>query len=123
LPESSDQTLQITQSGTPNGYILYEPAPGKSATIDVGKAKDFDVVVNAKYVIIRGLTLKGAKHSGILLGPTAEANSADVSDIVIEHNDISGWGEDDPACKGKRVAHGVNVQAAVYAFSDKLQRV
>jgi len=121
LPELSDQTLRITQSGTPDGYILYAPAPGKSATIDVGKAQDFDVVVDAKYVIIRGLTLKGAKHSGILLGPTAEANSADVSDVVIEENDISGWGENDPACKGK--AYGTNLQAAVYAFSDKLQRV
>ncbi|HEY3145709.1 MAG TPA: hypothetical protein VGJ75_05130 [Dongiaceae bacterium] len=122
LPEFSDQTLQITQSGTPDGYVLYAPAPGKSAIIDVGKAKDFDVVVNAKYVIVRGLTLKGAKHSGILLGPTAEANSADVSDIVIENNDVSGWGENDPACKGQR-AYGTNLQAAIYAFSDKLQRV
>jgi hypothetical protein len=123
LPELSDQTLRITQSGTPDGYILYTPAPGKSATIDVGKAQDFDVIVDAKYVIIRGLTLKGAKHSGILLGPTAEANSAEISDVVIEENDISGWGEDDPACKGKGVAYGTNLQAAVYAFSDKLQRV
>jgi hypothetical protein len=121
LPEVSDQTLRITQSGTPSGYILYAPAPGKSATIDVGKRQDFDVVVDARYVIIRGLTLKGAKHSGILLGPTAEANSGDVSDIVIEENDVSDWGEDDPACKGK--AYGTNLQAAVYAFSDKLQRV
>ncbi|HEY1385878.1 MAG TPA: hypothetical protein VGF43_19790 [Dongiaceae bacterium] len=121
LPEVSDQTLRITQSGTPDGYILYAPAPGKSAAIDVGKTQDFAVVVDARYVIIRGLTLKGARHSGILLGPTAEANSADISDIVIEQNDISGWGENDPACKGK--AYGTNLQAAIYAFSDKLQRV
>lgn len=122
LPEFSGETLRITQSGTPDGYVLYAPAPGKSATIDVDKKHDFNVVIDARYVILRGVTLKGARHSGILLGKGADKNSSDVSDIVIENSDISAWGTDDPRCKGKR-AHGANLQSAIYAFSDRLQRV
>ncbi len=123
LPELSGDTLRITQSGTPEGYVLYAPAPGKSATIDVGKKRDFNVVIDARYVILRGVTLKGARHSGVLLGPVADKNSSDVSDIVIEDSDISAWGTDDPRCQGKPAAHGTNLQAAIYAFSDRLQRV
>ena len=67
--------------------------------------------------------MKGARHSGVLLGKTADKNSSDVSDIVIEDSDISAWGTDDPRCEGKRVIHGTNLHAAVYSFSDRLQRV
>jgi hypothetical protein len=123
LPEFSNETLRITQSGTPDGYVLYAPPPGKSAVIDVNKERDFNVIIDARYVILRGLTLKGARHSGVLLGKVPDPNSSDVSDIVIENNDISGWGQDDPRCKGKRAAHGTNLQAAVYAFSNRLERV
>ena len=123
LPEFSGETLRVTDSGTPDGYVLYAPPPGKSATIDVGKKHDFNVIIDARYVILRGVILKGARHSGVLLGKTADKNSSDVSDIVIENSDISAWGTDDPRCEGKRAAHGTNLQAAVYAFSDRLQRV
>src|SRR5213078_2809821 len=37
------------------------------------------------YVIVRGLTLKGAKQDAIRIAPG-------VHDVVIEDNDISGWG-------------------------------
>ena len=123
LPEFSNETLHITQSGTPDGYVLYAPQRGKSAVIDVNKERDFNVVIDARYVILRGLTLKGARHSGVLLGKVPDPNSSDVSDVLIENNDISAWGQDDPRCRGKREAHGTNLQAAVYAFSDRLQRV
>ncbi len=123
LPEFSSDTLRITESGTPDGYVVYQPPPGKSAVIDVGKAQDFNVIIDARYVILRGVTLKGARHSGVLLGNTPEKNSSDVSDIVIEDSDISAWGTDDPRCQGKRGAYGANLQSAIYSFTDKLQRV
>jgi hypothetical protein len=47
LPEHSGETLTITQSGTPSGYVLYTAAPGASATIDVAKQRDFNVLVQA----------------------------------------------------------------------------
>jgi len=78
---SGSQTLAITESGTKDGYVLYTGP----ATIDVADAKDYNVTISAKYVIVRGLTLKGAKIDGIRL---LEGSS----DVVIEDNDISGWG-------------------------------
>jgi hypothetical protein len=45
----------------------------------------YNVTINASYVIIRGLNLKGAKQDAIRISPT-------VHDVVIEDNDISGWG-------------------------------
>jgi hypothetical protein len=123
LPELSHTTLRITESGRPDGYVLYTPAPGMTATIDVRKEEDFNVIVDAKYVIVRGLHLKGARHSGILLGPDFEKNSSDVSDVVIENNDVSDWGTDEPKCAGKNVVHGINLQAAIYSHSTKLKKI
>jgi hypothetical protein len=128
LPANSNQTLEINEGGSENGYVLYQPA-GTGATIDVAKMQDFNIVVKAKYVIIRGLTLKGAKHSAILLGPSAASNSFDVTDVVIENNDISGWGSlgiNDPACLAKYPGakqFGVNLQAGVFSRSKILERV
>jgi hypothetical protein len=129
VPEFSDTPLVITEGGSPAGYVVYEPAAGRSATIDVARNHDFNVIVKAKYVIVRGLTLKGARHSGILLGSTPEPNAEDVTDVVIEDNDVSGWGswaKNDPACEAKHKTtevYGVNFQAGVYSRSTLLERV
>ncbi len=79
--QSGSNTLAITEGGTKDGYVLYEGP----ATIDVANAKDFNVTIAAPYVIVRGLTLKGAKRDGVHL-------LAGAHDVVIEDNDISGWG-------------------------------
>jgi len=85
LPVNSSDTLAISDSGTANGYILYTSSPGQTATINVNQKYNYDITVNASYVIIRGLTLKEAAGSGIRIYPPSH-------DIVIEGNDISGWG-------------------------------
>jgi len=85
LGNSSRQTLTISESGTASGYILYTAAPGATATLDGENAVTSNIVVNGSYIIIRGLTLKGAKRVGILLGE-------DAHHVVIERNDISGFG-------------------------------
>ena len=97
LPETSNSTLTISNSGSNSGYILYTHNPNKSATIDVKNDSDFciNIAKNVHHVIIRGLTLINAKNSGINL---AGSNK----DIVIDHNDISNWG------------NGSNGQAAIY---------
>src|SRR3954468_10556302 len=71
--------LRITEGGSASGYVLYD---GAGATIDGG---DSNITVAAAYVIVRGFTLKGAKQDAIRLMPGAH-------DVVIEDNDISGWG-------------------------------
>ncbi|MFL5322224.1 MAG: hypothetical protein ACJ790_21380 [Myxococcaceae bacterium] len=102
----ASQTLNISTSGTATAYELYTPAAGQSATIDVANGSDFDVFVDASYVIIRGLTLKGAGRNAIELGPNAH-------DVVIEGNDISGFGKISTS-DGQTTLWGAESNAAVY---------
>jgi len=85
LPASSISRLVITQGGTANGYVLYTGPSGGTATIDVNGTVDQNIKISAPYIIIRGLTLKNAARNGIRLSTGAH-------DVVIENNDISGWG-------------------------------
>lgn len=87
LPEYSTETLELTRSGTPEGYILYQPQEGLSATIDAGDSLYSCIDVRASYVIIRGVTCVGGERYGIQLLPGAH-------DVVIEECDVSGWGRD-----------------------------
>jgi hypothetical protein len=80
---SQSTTLNVTQSGTPNGYVLYQAAPG--AVIDVANAQSVGISIAANYVIVRGFTVKGAQNHGIIIQPGQH-------DVVIEQNDVSGWG-------------------------------
>ena len=101
---SRSTTLNITEGGTKDGYVLYEGP----ATIDVNKSEDYNVKISAPYVIVRGLTLKGAKVDGIRLVEGSH-------DVVIEGNDISDWGTyryTNP--EGWKI--GVNAQAGIAAW-------
>jgi len=111
LPALSSETLTISESGSPGGYVVYAPTTnGGSAVIDVANRADHCVVVKASCVILRGLTLKNAGIHGILLGEGAH-------DVVIEECDISGWGQIDDDGWGK------NYQSAIYSKSAGVQRV
>lgn len=78
----SRNTLEIRNGGTSKGYVLYEAHP-EGTTIDVEDGAPYNVVVAAPFVILRGVTLKGAQRDAIDLR---------ASDVVIEGNDISEWG-------------------------------
>jgi hypothetical protein len=80
---SGAATYNITEGGSASGYVVYQGAPG--ATLDALNASLYNVTVNASYVIVRGLTLKGAQQDAIRISPN-------VKDVVIEDNDMSGWG-------------------------------
>src|SRR6185436_16079526 len=43
---SSNQTLNVTEGGSPAGYVLYTPAPGTTATIDVQNAQPYGANIN-----------------------------------------------------------------------------
>jgi len=79
---SAMSALKITEGGSGDGYVLYD---GQGVTIDGRDAEQYNVAIAAPYVILRGFTLKGAKQDAIRLLPGAH-------DVVIEDNDISGWG-------------------------------
>ncbi|HEV2339783.1 MAG TPA: hypothetical protein VGT05_03390, partial [Patescibacteria group bacterium] len=81
---SGNATYAITQGGTPTGYVLYTTAPG-GTTITVPPTNSDAITVSAPYVIIRGLTIVGGVNGiNVLSGG---------HDVVIENNDISGWGK------------------------------
>ena len=80
---SQSNTLTITQGGSASGYVLYQAAPG--AVIDVANAQPYGIDIQASYVIVRGFTVKGAQQHGIIM-------ELGQHDIVIEQNDVSGWG-------------------------------
>ncbi len=108
--------LAITESGTPRAWRLYD---GRGATIDVRHQHDSCLTIDASYVIVRGLTLKGAgaadntRRSAIgairILGG---------HDIVIEDCDVTDWGRLNP-----ERGFGFNMDSAIFSNSDTLKRL
>ncbi|MBA3724821.1 MAG: hypothetical protein H0W89_08165, partial [Candidatus Levybacteria bacterium] len=53
----------ITEGGTADGYVLYTAAPGSTITASTVKTDNQNgVAVDASYVIVRGLTVKGGMN-------------------------------------------------------------
>ena len=109
------QPLAITKGGSPAGYVLYK-APPEGTTIDVGNTAANNITISAPYVIVKGLTLRGAREDGIRLLDGAH-------DVVIEDNDISGWGSL-RATLSNGLEVGVDYQAGIRCESvASLERV
>ncbi len=107
----SSETLVIGQGGTAEGYVVYAPPEGRqTAIIDVKNEKTQCVEVRASFVIIRGLTLKGAQVHGIRIFENCH-------DIVIEGCDISGWG------RSAEDGWGRDYDSAVYSQHPGVKRV
>lgn len=107
-PGESGEPLVINNGGSEtDGYVLYTSAE-EGSIINVNKQSDFCIQVNASYVIIRGLILKGASKHGIIL--------SDVNNVIIEECDISGWGS--VVQSGTYAGFGINIQSAVYSYSE-----
>jgi len=104
---TTSQTLEITESGSPDGYILYT-APSGGAVIDVRHSRDYCITVNASYVIIRGLDLRGANVYGIRL--------YNCHDVVIEQCDISDFSSIEDDGWGNR-------GSAIFSNSSRLARI
>jgi hypothetical protein len=110
---SRSTTLNITEGGTASGYVLYTPAPGTQATIDVANGADHNVRISAPYVIVRGFTLRGARTDAVRMYPGAH-------DVVVENNDISNWGRSRGGSLGVDYDSGVR---AVCSSSWRTQRI
>ncbi|MEK7409338.1 MAG: right-handed parallel beta-helix repeat-containing protein [Acidobacteriota bacterium] len=82
---TTDQTLHIREGGTAQGWRLVTPAPGTKFVSDVFNLSDHNVVVEAGYVILRGLELKNAGIHGVLI-------REGVQHVVVEDCHITGWG-------------------------------
>lgn len=105
---TSREAYTVARGGTAKGYVLYAPARPGGTTIDVGDRSDHCIEVRASYVIVRGLTLKGARRDGILL--------RDVHDVLIENSDVSGWG------RKNKYGFGVNEDAGIKGVG-RLERI
>jgi hypothetical protein len=95
--------FEITQGGSAAGYVVYTGGP-----IDSANTQPFNLSIDASYVVVRGMTLKGAQRDAIRIRPG-------VHDVVIEDNDISGWGRyDHDNLAGWKI--GVNNDAGIAAL-------
>ena len=100
--------LDIKEGGSADGYVLYT---GDDVTLDGADSVQHNITIAAPYVIVRGLTLKGAKQDAIRLLPGAH-------DVVIEDNDISDWGRlRYTNSKGWKI--GMDMEAGVRAACNK----
>jgi hypothetical protein len=80
-----DKPVKITEPGTANAWHLVTPTPGTKTVIDVFNLHDNCVEVAADYVIIRGLELKNAGQSAVLI-------RRGVHNVVVEDCHMALWG-------------------------------
>ncbi|MCW8130995.1 MAG: hypothetical protein KIS92_11655 [Planctomycetota bacterium] len=83
LPEISKETLVIKDVGSPDAWVLYAPAPGKQARIEVDGPNAVRID-SAAYVILRGVTITGGTRSAVDVRFS--------NHVVVERCDLSGYG-------------------------------
>lgn len=84
-PGVLSETIYIREPGQPDSWHVVMPESGSKTTVDVQNTADYNVVVEAPYVIVRGLELKNARIHGVLI-------KQQVHDVVIEDCRITHWG-------------------------------
>ena len=77
--------LRITESGTPKGYHLITPAKDSKTTFDVRNAEEYTCVIDADYVVLRGVEFRNAAIHGLLIKSKRHDN-------VIEDCRFTFWG-------------------------------
>ncbi|HEX5130124.1 MAG TPA: right-handed parallel beta-helix repeat-containing protein [Usitatibacter sp.] len=75
-------TLVIDKGGSAEGYVVYD---GGGNTLDAGNEHAHNIVISASRVVVRNFVLRGARQDAIRI-------TSNVSDVVIEDNDIAEWG-------------------------------
>ncbi|MBN2411675.1 right-handed parallel beta-helix repeat-containing protein [candidate division KSB1 bacterium] len=82
---SGTEPLLVNESGTVDAYHLVTAAEKSHVTIDVRNAAEYTAIIDADYVIIRGLEFKNAGIHGILI-------KSGRHHIVIEDCRVTFWG-------------------------------
>jgi len=104
---SRPDPIQITESGTPESWHLITPPDSTRTVIDVRNAQDHTMVIDADFVIVRGLELKNAARHGILIKEGRHH-------IVIEDCHITVWGR---IGGSKSFGNEGNMDSGIYAES------
>ena len=112
-PGAAGLVIEPSDSGdAQRGYVVFTAAPGRNV-IDqsgvAGKAESDSCVLirqGVHHVIVRGLILRGCKRHGVLLERSPDgAAQAQTHDIVIEDNEVAGWGGFGQDKEGSRLVH------------------
>lgn len=82
---TSPEPLVITESGSAKGYHLIVPEENSRATIDVQNSQDYTCVIDADYVIIRGVEFRNAAVHALLIKSRRH-------DVVVEDCRFTFWG-------------------------------
>jgi hypothetical protein len=106
---SGSGTFNVAEGGSASGYVVYD---GGGAVLDAHNTSPYNVTINASHVIVRGLNLRGAQQHAILISPN-------VHDVIIEDNDISGWGRTRDGTWGTDMDSGIRA----ICKSEELTRV
>ena len=109
-------------SGDEKGYVVFTAPPGRNV-IEGNDADESCVVVRqgAHHVIIRGLVLRGCKRYGVMF--QREREGAQTHDIVIEHNEIAGWGGRENSKPGSGLADNDGaIHCRYYRETDDARR-
>jgi hypothetical protein len=131
-PGTTHLVINAADSGDEKeGYVVFTAPPGRNV-IDQGAvpgndaARDNCIVVRqgTHHVIIRGLVLRNCKRSGIMLERQVRPElNTQTRDIVIEDNEISGWGGFDNHKPGRQLAdRDAAVQCNYYRESEDAKR-
>jgi hypothetical protein len=99
--------LTITESGSPDGYHLITPSKKSKAIIDVRNSADVTAIIDADYVIVRGIEFKNAAIHGLSIRSKRH-------DIVIEDCHFVHWGR---VGGSKSFGNEGNTDSAIYARS------
>jgi len=82
---SSAEPIHISESGKPDAYHLITSPEKTHVTTDVRNAAEYTAMIDADYIVFRGIELKNAAVHGILI-------KAGRHHIVIEDCHITFWG-------------------------------
>ena len=114
-------------SGDEKGYVVFTAPPGRNV-IEGNDTDESCVVVRqgAHHVIIRGLVLRNCKRYAVLLErrPGSQTHDgAQTHDIVIEDNEIAGWGGRENSRPGSGLADNDGaIHCAYYRETDDARR-
>jgi len=109
-------------SGDEKGYVVFTAPPGRNV-IEGNDADESCVVVRqgAHHVIIRGLVLRDCKRYGVMF--QREREGAQTHDIVIENNEIAGWGGRENSKPGSGLADNDGaIHCRYYRETDDARR-
>ncbi|MHC4699166.1 MAG: right-handed parallel beta-helix repeat-containing protein [Planctomycetota bacterium] len=99
------EPLVITESGSARGYHLIVPVENSRATIDVGNSEKCTCVIDADYVIVRGVEFRNAAIHGLLIKSNRHDN-------VVEDCRFAFWGR---VGGPKTYGNEGNTDSAIYA--------